>query len=200
LDDPDMVQRIIGQLTSWAKWYSLLSIQNAQSAIDISFAIKGSQTRDPMARVGKPDTGVRDGEIVDVLLTNKSERDLYVAILDLSTDGSVTIAYPAGQGVAEVLRPGQTLTRSLRAGVPNGRKFVVDILKAFVSYHPINLRPITQTAIRDIEPDSGDMDPLQQLLADSAGQTRGLTPILADSVNLSPWTTAQLTLRVRRSN
>jgi len=196
ISDQHVVERVVDQVKAWAKWFSVLSIRNPHSEIEVQFTISGSQTRDPMARVGRPDVGVWDGEKVDATLTNSSDRDVYVAILDLSSDGSVSVVYPAEQGVMEVLKPSQKLSRSFTTFVPKGRSVVTDILKAFASYKPIDLRPLTQGQIRDIEQQESD-DPLQALLSDSSGGTRGLAPVLTKPVDLGTWTCVQRVLVVK---
>ena len=195
-----MVDRVVGQIKSWAKWFGVLSIRNAHPEIELQFTLKGSQTRDPMARVGRPDMGVREGEKIDATLTNNSDRDLYIAILDLSSDGSISVVYPTVQGAKEVLRPGMKLVRVFNTGVPKGRSSVTDILKVFASYKPIDLSPVTQGQIRDIEEIPVDMDPLQELLTDSAGVTRQVSPLLSTPMNLGSWTTVQRVLLVKRAN
>jgi uncharacterized caspase-like protein len=201
VNDPAMVDRVIGQLKSWAKWFNVLSIRNARPEIDLQFTLKGSQTRDPMARVGRPDMGVVAGETVDATLANNSDRDLYVAILDLSSDGSISVAYPSEQGAQEVLKPGSTLTRSFTTFVPKGRSSVTDILKVFASYKPIDLSPLTQAQIRGVPQESGEPDPLQELLMDSAGATRGLAPVSSGGPkDLKGWTTVQRVLVVKRGS
>ncbi len=199
VDDPAMVDKVAGQIKSWAKWFNVLSIRNAHPEIELQFTLQGSQTRDPMARVGKPDMGVLDGEHIDATLTNNSERDVYVAILDLSSDGSISVVYPAQQGAMEVLKPGMKLTRPLTASVPKGRQVVTDILKVFASYKPFDLRPLTQGSIRGIGEDTAALDPLEELLADSAGVTREVSPLLNKPVPLGSWTTVQLRLVVKRA-
>jgi hypothetical protein len=188
---PVVVDRIVGQVKSWAKYFNVLSIRNAESGIDVQFTLKGSQTRDAMARIGKPDMGFLDGESVVATLTNNSERDIYVAILDLSSDGSITVVYPETQGAKEVLTPGSTLPKSLTVSVPKGRSRVTDILKVFASYKPIDLSPLTQTAIRDLGPQP---DPLSQLLGDSTG----VRAVTLQSTPLGGWTTVQRVLVIRR--
>ncbi len=200
VSDPTVVTRVVTQVTAWAKWFGVLSIRNAHSDIDLQFTLKGSQTRDPMARVGKPDMGVVAGETVDATLTNNSERDVYVAMLDLSSDGSISVVYPAEQGAMEVLKPGLKLTRSLTTLLPKGRSSVTDILKVFADYKPFDLRPLTQGVIRGIEEDSGELNPLQQLLTDSAGVTRQVAPLLSKPVDLGSWNTVQRVLVVKRPN
>jgi hypothetical protein len=195
--DPNAVDRVVDQVKSWAKWFNVLSIRNPHSDIELQFTISGSQTRDPMARVGKPDMGVWDNEKIDATLTNNGQRDVYIAILDLSSDGSVSVVYPAEQGAAEVLKSSQKLTRSFTTFVPKGRSVVTDILKVFASYKPIDLRPLTQGAIRDIGEQETD-DPLQGLLSDSSGGTRGISPVLTKPADLSTFAIAQRVVVVKK--
>ena len=198
LSDANAVSRVVEQLKQWARWFSVLSIRNAQSDINVSFALKGHQTRDPMARVGRPDMGVTEGEIIDATLTNNYERDLYVAILDLSSDGSVAVVYPA-EGSQAVLKPGTSLTRSLKPSVPKGRSSVTDALKVFASVKPIDLRPLTQGQIRGLDDDTATDDPLQQLLNDASGTTRSIEVVSNGPTDLGSWTTAQRVLVIRRA-
>jgi uncharacterized caspase-like protein len=199
VNDPSAVKRLMGQLQMWAKWFNVLSIRNSQAMIDISFEIKGSQTRDPTGGAGKPDMGVNEGETIIATLTNNSEQDLYVAILDLSSDGSISVVYPTQQGTEEVLKPQLTLSRSFATFVPNGQSTVTDVLKVFASYKPINLTPLTQGAIRGLD-ESAELDPLEELLLDSTGVSRGVSPLLNKPLDLSTWTTVQRVLRVKRKS
>jgi len=198
IDDPSAVNRIVGQVKAWAKWFNVLSIRNSRSDIDLQFTLQGSQTRDPMARVARPDMGVKEGEKIDATIKNNSERDVYIAMLDLSSDGSISVVYPTEQGVKEVLKPGMKLTRTLTTFVPKGRSVVTDILKVFASYKPIDLSPLSQEGIRSIGEDNPD--PLTALLADSASESRGVSALGSSTVDLSPWNAMQRVLVVKRSN
>jgi len=161
VNDSSAVDRVVGQLEAWAKWFNVLSIRNTQSAISASFSIRGSQTRDPMARMGRPDMGVLEGETIDSTFANDSDKDLYVVMLDLSSDGSISVVYPSQQGAEEVLKPHLTLSRSFRTFIPKGRSSVTDVLKVFASYKPIDLTPVTQGRIRGGSKDNGELDSLQ---------------------------------------
>jgi hypothetical protein len=147
--------------------------------------------------VGRPDMGVWEGEKIEATLTNGSERDVYVAILDLSSDGSISVVYPVEQGAAEVLKPGQKLSRTFTTFIPKGHlvKRVTDILKVFASYKPIDLRPLTQGTIRDIGEEGSD---LQALLDDSSNVTRGISAVLTNRVDLGTWASVQRVLVVKR--
>jgi Caspase domain len=197
VSDPSATTKVLGQLQQWAKWLNVLAIRNSQAMIDVKLNLKGSQTRDPVGQVGRPDMGVVEGEIITTTLTNNSDRDLYVAILDLSGDGSISVIYPSQQGAKEVLKSGLVLSQSFPTFVPRGRSSVIDILKVFVSYKPIDLTPLTQGSIRGLE-GTEDLDPIQELLMDSAGGTRGVGPLLTKPVDLGTWATVQRVLVVKR--
>src|SRR5213075_1487713 len=132
-----------------AKWFNILTISNAQSDLEIQFSIKASATRDLFARAGRPDAGVFEDEKIEATIKNVSAKDLYISMLDLSSDGSISVVYPAEQGAAEVLKPGLTLTKTFTTVVPKGRSIVTDILKVFASSRPIDLSPLSGAAIRD---------------------------------------------------
>jgi hypothetical protein len=198
VNDSSAVDRVVGQLEAWAKWFNVLSIHNTQSAISVSFSIRGSHTRNPMAQTGTPDMEVLEGEAIDSTFTNDSEKDLYVAILDLSSDGSISVAYPSQQGADEVLKSHLTLSRSFKTFVPKGRSTATDVLKVFASQKPIDLTPITQGRIRGGSQDNGELDELQELLMDSSGVSRGVAPLLSRPLDLGTWTTVQRVLLVRR--
>jgi uncharacterized caspase-like protein len=197
VNNPAVVKLSVERIKSWAKYFNVLSISNVRSGIDVRFTLKASKTRDPMARVGKPDMGVWDGETLDAVLQNDSDRDLYIAILDLSSDGMIKVVYPSEQGAHEVLTPGATLTRTLVTSLPKGQTRVTDILKVFASYKPIDLSPLVQGQIRGVPTDAGEPDPLGELLADSVGETR---QVAAQPLNLGTWTAVQRVLVVKRKN
>ena len=193
VNSPSASDRVTEQVKLWAKWFSVLSIRNPSSDMKIQFTISGKQTRDPLAQIGKPDVGVREGDTIEATIQNNGERDVYIAMLDLSSDGSISVAYPTIEGAKEVLKPGLTFTKTFNTFVPKGRSTVTDILKVFASYKPIDLMVLTQSAIRGISD-----DPLQQLLDESAGQTRGISEAGSKPLDLSTWTTVQRTLVVKR--
>jgi Caspase domain len=195
--DPEASTHIVDELKSWANWFSVLSIHNAQSDITLRIALKAGKSRDVIAGIGRANLTVKDGDSVEATVTNLSGRDIYVAMLDLSSDGSVSVIYPPVQGEDEVLKSGTALVRSFHASVPKGRPSVSDVIKVFASYKPIDLLPLTQGRIRAVEGEQIVSDPVQELLMDSVGITRGLTPILTEPVELTTWTTSQASLVVR---
>jgi hypothetical protein len=130
------------------------------------------------------------------MLVNNSDRDLYIVILDLASDGSIGVVYPSDGGNA-VLKPGLTLTRTFSSSVPKGRSTVRDVLKVFVSYKTVDLRPLTQGAIKGVDTEADEQDPLQQLLSDAGG----VRQISADKpLDLGTWVTVQQVITVKRKS
>ena len=189
-NDPKLVDLSVQRIKDWAKWFSVLGITNSQSAINVEFSIMKRGTREVSSGIGKSDLEVPEGEPVEAIVKNNSMSDVYISLLDLSSDGTIAVAYPPDQGASEVLQSGKSRSIEMRGGVPNGRSSVVDILKVFVSSRPINLAPLTGGPIRSIGADS---DPLQVLLNSAAGSSRSVTV-----TSLGSWATAQRVIVVRR--
>jgi len=196
ISDPSVVDGIERQIEGWAKWFNTLSIRNPQSDLAVEFTIAGSVTRDPMASVGKPDMGVWAGETIDATVTNNAERDVYIAILDLSSDGSISQVYPTEQGAKEVLKPHLKFSKTFTTFVPQGRSIVTDVLKVFASYKPIDVQPLTQSTIRDIGQEASD--PLQGMINNASGRSRGIEPVLTKPADLGTWTSVQRVLVVKK--
>ena len=80
-----------------------VSIENRRQALTVDFEIRllarGGQ--DP-ALAKRPDLTLFAGQQLEYTVTNRSGKDIYFAILDLSSDGSVDVLYPA-EGRALVL-------------------------------------------------------------------------------------------------
>ena len=174
VNDADAVEHLTREMQSWAKWFNGLSVRPAVQGPQLRLKVKvgqGAASRDPFQSIGKADATVSEGDKVTLDITNQSDHELYIAMLDFSTDGSISQIYPTVDGASEVLRPGLTLTRTFTAFVPKGRSSVNDFIKVFGSTKPIGLAPLTQGTIREIV-----SDPLSDLLAEAAGQSRGLAP------------------------
>jgi hypothetical protein len=193
------VDHVVNQLNQWAKWFNVLAIRNDQSEIDLRFTLKKKPTRDASGHGNRPDLAIMEGDTIEITLTNNSDRDLYVAIVDLSSDGSIAPFYPP-QGTKAVLKAGLSLSIPLKTTIPKGRSIVTDILKAFAGRDPFDLNPLSQNAVRGLDDAGGELSPIQELLLDSAGETRGVQPVLTKPTDQSRWTVQQVRLQVKRAN
>ena len=193
---PNAAARVADQLEKWAKWFNILQVTNPGEGPAVDFTIltsSGGSMQPLQSLFGKAQPALKDADKVELTIRNQSGKDLYIAVLDLSTDGSIEISYPRDQGAAELLKAGQPISTPLQMFVPAGRSVVKDTFKMFASTKPIDFTPITQGRIKgapDLPPGS---DPLNDVLAEAAGRFRGSRP-----VDLGEWTTIQRTVIVRR--
>jgi hypothetical protein len=180
---PNSVGKIVDLVQEWARWFNLLSIKNPLSAVAIEVSL--------------PRREFVDGDSLDITVTNKSDRALFITIMDLSSDGSVGQAFPdPAVGGAQLLPAGQTRAIPLEVFVPEGRTSVRDVLKVFAATTDIDLRPLTQPPIVARNPAArGPRDPLHDLIAQAAvGTTRNSRT----RVKLGDWVVEQRSLVVKQ--
>jgi hypothetical protein len=197
------VDRVVQQITDWAKWFNLLSLDNSPPAAKISLtinAVRGGVTRDPFAHIDTVEAVLQEGEEFECIIENNSRRDLYVSLLDLSTDGSVAVIYPHPEGASELLKPGTRDTlRLFETFVPEDRDSVMDVIKLFATSQPVDFHLFTQAPVRggqrgNLPP--GLNDPLYKLLEQATlGVSRGARPA---AVKMGDWATAERVFKVKR--
>jgi len=200
--DPDAVAAIVSQVNHWAKWYNILSITNpSPQMIDFTINVTtAGSSRDPFAHMDTSDAVMFDGEIFECRIKNTSGRGLYLSLLDLTNKGLAQVIFPFTQGANELLAPDSVKTLKMRATVPEGQPHVRDILRAYVTEKPVNLRIIDLPALAGGERGSKSVpaDPLEALLEQAAaGTTRDV-----QMANIAPgeWATADRVFVVKKTN
>ena len=182
---------VLKQLSGWAKWLNLLGLENPRRGLDVSFEIRPAAGGGRDAELLKrPDLTLIAGQDVEFIVTNNSGKDVYFAVLDLASDGSVGVVYP-GEGHNEVLVSGRSYTGTAPTSVPEGRKLSRDNLKLVVTQGPVDFRFLRQEAIRDV-PRNVD-DPLVDLLGQAALIERNVG---ASRARLDGWATKMRILEV----
>jgi hypothetical protein len=156
-DDPKVVDRILGQLTAWAKWFNVLDLSNPRPELAVDFQIRPVAARDPELE-GLPDLTLLDNQDLAFSVTNHSGKDVYFAILDLSSAGKIGLVYP-GEGRNDALAAGGVYKDKVPVSVPNGRKQIIDYLKLVVTESPVDFRFVLQPGIK-----APSDDPLSRLL------------------------------------
>lgn len=197
--DPDAVSHVVTQVTHWAKWFNILGITNQTPELGLDFELEpeGAAKGTPGPSDRQVNLTLSEGERFTISITNKSNRDLYIALLDLSGDGSVDVVYPA-RGAQEFVAPGKTWTKVLKTTLPQGRDSVRDILKLIATTQYADFSFLEQAAVRGgqgLAATRGKAaNPLEELLANAAvGTTRGVA-----SVEVGSWTTVDKVLEVRQ--
>ena len=195
VNNPDAVPRVVKQVSLWASWFNLLSIANQTSSVDIDVRVERVEGQGPQSASSNAEEAAdfKPGEILQITVENKTDEDVFLAVLDLSTDGSITLVFPSAPGAQELLAKRGTWTRKLRATLPAGRDEVKDFIKVFATSRPVDFSFLTQGAVRGrVTAESND--PLSQLLAQAVrGVSRGVA-----TVELESWATAEGVIRVRR--
>jgi hypothetical protein len=178
---PGATDRIVQKVLALAKWESI-------KALDNESGFGGSAPWD-VSLSSSPSAGsVAAGEPVTVILANHSNVRLYLSLLNLSFDGSVSQVYPA-PGAAEFIEPSSTWNKPLMACLPKGRTEPIrDILKLFLTTEPTDFSFLEQQAVRSVP------SPLERVvMALALGQSpRGIErPLAPDG-----WATKQISLVV----
>jgi hypothetical protein len=191
VDEAKAADHVLRQVTRWAKWLNLFALENPRARLDVGFEIRPASgvSRDPDL-LKRPDLTLVAGQDVEFTVTNNSGKDLYFAILDLASDGSVEVIYP-GEGRNEALAQGRSYKASATASVPEGRKFSRDNLKLVVTQGQVDFRFLRQEAIRDVP--RAVNDPLVNLLGQAALIERNLSSPRAE---LDGWVTKTRILEV----
>ena len=196
--DSNAVSHVVQQITHWAKWFNILRIANQQPELNVEFEIRseGATKGVPGPAQRQVNLSMFEGERFTVRVTNKSQKELYIALLDLSNDGSVEVVYPAGSQ-QEFVAPGKTWEKQLETTLPKGRDSVRDVLKLIATTRYADFSFLQQAAVRGGGPlaRKGPVSPLEELLA-NAGV--GTTRSGVKRVEVGNWTTLDRVLEVHK--
>jgi hypothetical protein len=191
LDQPGAVSLILERLTGWARWLRLFALDNPRGTLEVEFEIDSKASEPARGKPGNSaDLTVVAGEKVEYVVTNKSGKDVHFAILDLASDGSVDVLYPA-EGRNEALAPGNRYLGSAQTALPEGKAAIRDYIKLVATQSPVDFRFLRQEAIKEVPRDVED--PLSDLLGQAALIERGLQRAPR---RLDGWTTKIKTLEV----
>ena len=181
---PATARELARQALDWSKWFRIASIRNPAPRATVALDVheKGGS--------GAGDV-VMDDEIV-VTVKNTSSQNLYITILDLSSDGSSSVWYPLADA-QDVLLPGRELTREFKMWVPDGRPAVTDTIKVIATAQPIDPSIFRLDPVKSADP-LPSRGPLETFIEASVRGKRGGSP-----VELGGWTTAEQTLTIRRT-
>jgi hypothetical protein len=190
-DETGAVHLTLERLLAWARWLSLLGLDNPHAGLDVAFEIHPRIRRAPgPASAGGADLKVVVGQEVEYVVTNKGGQDIYFAILDLATDGSVDVLYPR-EGANEALAPGRSYSNTATPYLPEGREVLRDYLKVVATRSPVDFRFLQQDGIKGFPRDVDD--PLVKLLGEAMQIEKHLLPA---PQNLDGWATTMTAIEV----
>lgn len=179
-------------------WLMVLNLKNPTSGIRLKVELR----RDPDKKGEPPPEEVTSGTELTYVVTNEDDQTpIYIYLLDISSDGSVCLLYPADQecnpvGSNEELKPGKSKPIRIGLSVPNGLTGVVDVLKVLATTQPIDPSVFPRGPLKRgvVGTTKSGSDPLGEMLASSILGKKAGTPVVVKS-----WTTQQIAVRIKKS-
>ncbi|MGI8587936.1 MAG: caspase family protein [Chloroflexia bacterium] len=150
----------------------------------------------PFADAGNTPT-VNTGDWAFVQITNRSGKDLNVAVLDLAPDWSIAQAYPTDTAF-ETIEAGDHRVLPLQSALPEGYTGGTDLIKVFATTGTTDFRWLELPALdRPMQPRGAitrGADPLEALLATLADPPAGARNLTTASTASQEWTVASVEL------
>lgn len=184
-DRASLLQLCEERVLHWAKWLILLRLDNAQPLQGVRLKLRPAP-----AACGLEHTQGEyyDNEQVQYVIENESGQDVFVSLLSLADDGSVSVVYPSHEGPSRALPCGGRHGGVLNIELPHGKAQELNFLKLFATLRPSNFHLFTMHRAR------GTRDPLEELFEEAALGSRTLNFRSA----VREWSTEQHLVRVRR--
>lgn len=190
---PNVVNDTVKQVTQWGKWFNILNINNINPNLNIKFNIETDNSSEQIIA----------GTEFNISIQNNSTQRLYIALIDLSSDGQISLVFPKADG-KDYIAPGLSLNKRLRAYLPKNTKSIRDVLKIIATTEPTDYRFLEQPPLRNASSLEKTRDnhkitsPFEEFIANAAiGTTRGQT-VAKNSVNPGNWVTLERTIKVIR--
>jgi hypothetical protein len=144
-EGPDAARAVAAQISLWARWTNLLHLRNQPEDLRVSFKLlRAAGFANATAAASDGDlTRLIVGEGFDLEIRNLSDQTLYFNVLDLSSTGAITVAYPPLGGEA-VLKPRDTWRQHFTATLRDDVDYDRDHAKLVVSTRPLDLRFVQQ--------------------------------------------------------
>ncbi len=201
---PNLSARVGEQLQSVAHWLAVLGLKNLAGGIDVDIRLRrlGDQVSVPTPeRVTPGNRGMSRAELtahtLQVRIRNNEKFPIYPYVLDVSSDGSVTLLFP-NEGRSSEALPARTVKDlvSIIPTLPVGHAAVTDTFKLIATATPIDPRVFHQGAVRSITEQRYQPtdDPLANFMAEAFRGQR--STFVSSPVS---WGTAQRTIEITNS-
>lgn len=187
----DAASQASDRIEGLARWHRVVSIENPSSYLNIDLVITDPSRERVLSLPPEyqPERRLQANDTIRATVTNRSEEDVYFALLAASSDGSVSVLYPQDHP-SERLAPGASWSHLLAASIPEGLESILDVLKVVATTQETDFSFLQRKPARG----AGSLNPLQRLFADlSSGRIRG-----TGLVEVGDWTTAMRVLKVNK--
>ena len=170
---------------------NILNIKNNNPKLNIKFNIEALTSSEELF----------EGSEFDITIENNTGNKLYIALIDLSSDGQIQLVFPKADG-KDYVAPGHSLHKRLRAYLPEQFNEIRDVLKIIATTEPTDYLLLEQQPIRNAptlkKVRGKNTSPLEELIASAAiGTTRGVV-MSGNFVDPGNWVTLERTIKVLR--
>lgn len=188
---PGAAASIVERIAHWGRWFAILSIDNPSPEIDIDLSLQ----RAGVAASDPPPGTVIAGTEIEITVTNRSNQDIHAVVLDLASDGSISVLYPP-PGINDQIPSNKSVSRTVPAWIPDDRTVSLDYVKAIATTQPIDpavfqLGPVARSAAPTPPPGENALEGF--LRSTYQGLTRNLGSVVVDG-----WAVEQRLLRTVR--
>ncbi len=192
ISDPSYVQLVFDHMRNLAGWRTAADLNNPDTEFKIKLDIRNYSEQPGSA----DQLQVSSGTVMEYRVENNDSRELFVYLLDVSSDGSIKMLYPFQSEDRLSLQPGEFIENTIETFTPWDREAVVDVFKVIATTKYIDpfLLPdgmilSSRMSARSIQGE------LELFIADSI---RGKIRVAGPDVSRA-WGTTQKTLIIKRS-
>lgn len=201
---PDAVERMVTNLEAIARFRNALALDHPDSTIDADFNIYRVDEEGELEEANGGGFTFDEGDRLAFEIVNRSDRKLFVSVLDFGLTGRISLVYPQNRA-GEMVAAGKTVRHGvgdqhLKLGVPAGFQGAIgtESLKAFISTEEADFRWLQQSGTRSA--DSGCAALRRWFDAAYHGpRTRDIAAVESSAGDDEDWTAPTRSFRLRRA-
>ena len=190
LSSEGFVNRVMNQVNTIIHWNNVMNLKSLNNSIkfDIDLRLGDSLDELLLPEHVPPETHLT------YRVHNRDRKALYIYVLNISSNGSISLLHPEIKGAQEALPVNSTLERTIKTFLPIGYDTITDTLKVIATSQPIDPSAFLQEAFQIIQQGKHkNINPPWTLLTHyPKGNTRGMKP-----VEVKKWETKQKTITVK---
>ncbi|HEY9419847.1 MAG TPA: hypothetical protein VIW92_00390, partial [Thermoanaerobaculia bacterium] len=215
-NEPGVIQVLVENLEKRARYRLALDLANDNSAL--KGKVEAELFRWVGASLEKPELGpdsrpiFYEGDSLGLKVTNRSNRPLFIYVLDLGLTGRISLVHP-NLGVEDSLKPGHTLEvgtlspdSDLELFIPDEYPFAAanpgepeleghESLKIIATTHPTDFYPLFQSGMRGV---ASSLTSLLEATFGGGGYSPRDARIRSRSDDAEDWVALDRSLRLRR--
>ena len=193
----NVTAKMVEKITAWAKWLNVRNLANPSEALAVTFTLTRLGDKSKKAQASDNNlTRLIVGEKFELRVENREDRPIYFNLLDLSSTGEISVAYPE-QGTQAMLKPRESWQHRFKATLKKGFDYDRDTAKLVVSTKPLDLTFVEQGLVKAaLLADRGVSSIVRDLVGKAAfgSSTRGFEQ---DKDTADQWTTRELVFEVQ---